>query len=177
MGQSLRRVPRIVLDIVCDALDSDIFCVTTKPTTAADIGHPHVRVAQESSEDNQGTRRQLSPPSSTPVIALVERDAHLDEAAKSLVVARFSRGGRAPYAPDIIFVNEWVKKPFLEAVIRQKVAMTSTEASFRVKRAQPRGPVYAKEVEEGDVVVISSGTGGSIVEVCNRLVIMIHDND
>lgn len=173
MGHSLRRTPQLVLEIVCDALDGGIFSVTKKPTTAADIGHPHVRVAQESSEDNQETRRQLSSSSTTPVIALVERDAQLDEAAKSLVVARFSRGGRAPYAPDIIFVNEWVKRPFLEAVVRQKVAMTSASAdtSSRVERAKPRGPLYTKEVEDGDVVLISSGAGGSIVEVCNRSVL------
>lgn len=141
--------------------------VTTKATTAADIGHPHIRVAQDSSAANKGTRHQLKSLTETPVIALVERDAQLDEAAKALVVARFSRGGRAPYAPDIVFVNEWVKAAFFEAVVRYTVALTTADAGSPVERTKPRGPDFAKEP---DVTVLYSSLNATIVDMRNRLV-------
>lgn len=63
--------------------------------------------------------RSVISPSSSSVVAVIDRTADVEEAALSIVSARFSFSGCSPIAPDCVLVNEWVEKPFLEAVIRQ----------------------------------------------------------
>lgn len=36
-------------------------------------------------------------------------------AARTIIAARFGFGGTSPYAPDLVLVNEFVKKDFFEA--------------------------------------------------------------
>lgn len=50
-------------------------------------------------------------------VAVVDRTANIQVAAHELVAARFSFSGTSPYAPDYIFVNEFVKRDFLQAVV------------------------------------------------------------
>ena len=51
-------------------------------------------------------------------IAVVDRTADIEAAAKSITTARFSFGGSSPYAPDLVLVNEFVKQEFFEACSR-----------------------------------------------------------
>jgi hypothetical protein len=161
----LRSLPRLLLDTVSEALDSDIFMVHTKPVIAAELNYPHVRVVQDFPGTVKTESNCLVSANETPVIALVERDAQVEEAAKALVFARFSRGGMSPYAPDIVLVNEWIKKPFLEAVIRQQVAYGAVNGKDRRQY-----PDLTKDTQQGNVSLISSGLSGKIIDVHNRSV-------
>ena len=58
-------------------------------------------------------------------IAIVDRTADVQLAAKEVTAARFSFGGTSPYAPDVILVNEFVKKDFLQAVVSECVSRGS----------------------------------------------------
>lgn len=51
-------------------------------------------------------------------VAIVDRSADIEAAAKAITAARFSFGGYSPYAPDLVLVNEFVKKEFFEACSR-----------------------------------------------------------
>lgn len=51
-------------------------------------------------------------------IAIVDRTADIESAAKAIATARFTFGGTSPYAPDLVLVNEFVKKEFFEACSR-----------------------------------------------------------
>jgi acyl-CoA reductase-like NAD-dependent aldehyde dehydrogenase len=51
-------------------------------------------------------------------VAIVDRSADIDAAAKAIVTARFSFQGMSPYAPDLVIVNEFIKKDFFEACTR-----------------------------------------------------------
>ncbi len=53
---------------------------------------------------------------------MVDRTANLELAARELVKARFSFGGRSPYAPDLVAVNEFVQQDFLRAVVQACVS-------------------------------------------------------
>lgn len=48
---------------------------------------------------------------------MVDRTADVDEAAKALVSARLSFGGRSPYAPDLVLVNKVIENRFVNAVV------------------------------------------------------------
>lgn len=130
--------------------------------------HPHVRVAQNySGPVKEGSQQLISVPT-TPVVALVERDAHIEQAARALVAARFGRGGKSPYAPDIILVNEWVKKRFLEAVVLQNVQADGEK--LRVATESNKSLEFMADTKDGDVTVISTGGRGTILDVHNRSV-------
>lgn len=54
-------------------------------------------------------------------VAVVDRTADVQIAASELVTARFSFGGRSPYAPEVVLVNEFRKRDFLQAVVSECV--------------------------------------------------------
>jgi len=60
----------------------------------------------------------LSSPNTAMTVAVVDRTANLEQAARSIVTARFSFDGKSPYAPDLVLVNEYVKKKFISEVLR-----------------------------------------------------------
>lgn len=78
----------------------------------------------------QPTYNRLASPQSK-TIAIVDRTADLVSAAEQLVTARFAFGGNSPYAPDLVFVNEYVKKGFLEHVLKFAIPyLASSEESI-----------------------------------------------
>lgn len=51
-------------------------------------------------------------------VAVVDRTANVDQAASAIVSAHLAYRGASPHAPDLVLVNEWVKKKFVDACIR-----------------------------------------------------------
>ncbi|KAK3290870.1 Aldehyde/histidinol dehydrogenase [Chaetomium fimeti] len=165
--QSLLRTPRLVLDLITKALDDDVFGTTTSPIGESDLDHPHIRVLQNGSESAHLSHHLVSEPEAR-VVAVVERDADLDVAARELVRSRFALRGRSPYAPDLVLVNEWVKKEFLEAVVRHTIRFVSDGG----KKSPPRtasGQSLSELVRtEKAVNVLSWSSAGAVVEVQDR---------
>lgn len=64
-------------------------------------------------------------------VAIVDRSADIDTAAKAITTARFSFGGRSPYAPDLVLVNEFVKQEFFEACSRYATLSFAGESGVR----------------------------------------------
>jgi acyl-CoA reductase-like NAD-dependent aldehyde dehydrogenase len=69
-------------------------------------------------------------------LAIIDRTADIDAAAKAIVTARFSFQGTSPYAPDLVIVNEFVKKVFFEAA-------TKYATEIFAARKVGKGPVGA----------------------------------
>ncbi|AEO67476.1 uncharacterized protein THITE_2116360 [Thermothielavioides terrestris NRRL 8126] len=176
--QSLLRTPPLVLDLIAHALDQDIFDTAPAPISEADLGHPHVRVLQNGSDDAAPrlAHRLVSDPEAR-VVAVVERDADLDLAARELVRARFALRGRSPYAPDVVLVNEWVKREFLEAALRHAVRVGGPgggggggggEKTGLRMGLGPQGPVADAVKKERGVSVLSWSAAGAVVDVEDR---------
>ncbi|KAF5669457.1 aldehyde dehydrogenase family 3 member b1 [Fusarium heterosporum] len=161
---SLHETPKIVLDLIEKALDRDIFTISNQAVTAEDIRVPHIRVSQAGASGPVLRDHLVSDPK-TPVVAFVERDADIQAAAKALISARFSLQGKAPYAPDVVLVNEWVKKDLLRALVQQSTEFLASSPSK--SRALKTG--LSREVEKDESVhVVLSGANGVILEVQNR---------
>jgi acyl-CoA reductase-like NAD-dependent aldehyde dehydrogenase len=98
----------------------------------------------------------------------VDRTANFDETAKALVNARFSYAGKSPYAPDIIFVNEFSKKDFLQALLRHSV-------SFDEVVEREKSPTRRGGRENGIRNLISGlqkdGSGRVIAQESNRAIV------
>jgi acyl-CoA reductase-like NAD-dependent aldehyde dehydrogenase len=167
--QSLLRTPRLVLDLVSQALDDDIFEVTHGTVDDADLGHPHVRVLQNGSASAPLSHHLVSDPEAR-VVAVIERDADLELAAQELVKSRFALRGRSPYAPDMVLVNEWVKRPFLEAVVRHAVRFGADEGKKSPARTAPGQSLSELVRSEKGVNVLSWSSSGAVVEVEERCV-------
>ncbi|PYH99830.1 hypothetical protein BO71DRAFT_479024 [Aspergillus ellipticus CBS 707.79] len=52
------------------------------------------------------------------LIAVVDRTADVQTAAKQILYAHLAFSGRSPHAPDLIVVNEWIKNNFIDTTIR-----------------------------------------------------------
>jgi acyl-CoA reductase-like NAD-dependent aldehyde dehydrogenase len=75
-------------------------------------------------------------------IAIVDRTADIEAAAKAIVMARFSFQGMSPYAPDLVIVNEFVHKDFFEACTRY------ASQSFASHPAPARSPQHPSRVAQ-----------------------------
>lgn len=168
--QTMLKTPRLLLEIVESALDRDIVHVTSKKATDSDIGYRHVRVLQNGSPEPQLANHLVSRPEAR-VVAVVERDADLEAAAEVLVRARFGLRGKSPYAPDVVLVNEWVKKDFLSAVAQCSIRFMPDAGDVTPASASRRkeGKGFLDEVtKEGLAKIVSSGAHGSVLEIEDR---------
>lgn len=130
-----------------------------------------IQVSQEGTKDDVQSVKVLSSLGAT-VLAIVDRTANLEEAAEALLTARFSFNGTSPYALDVVLVNEFVKKDFLNAVIRKSIDfMTGRNGNGVLDEKNSTGRLkQATDDLSGKkgVHVITSGSNGTIAEIYDR---------
>lgn len=166
--QTMLKTPRLLLKLLGDALDGGIFHATFSKVTDAEIGHRYVRVPQNGSSDPAWANHLLSRPQAR-VVAIIERDADLHAAADALVTARYSLGGKSPYAPDLVLVNEWVKKGFLEAVTQSAVRFTPDAGDAQMIKSRVGGKrLLDKIAKEEAAKIISSSPQGVVLDIEER---------
>ncbi|EEU42946.1 uncharacterized protein NECHADRAFT_95375 [Fusarium vanettenii 77-13-4] len=164
---SLLETPSLVLGLIQESLDKDILEVTSQQVNSADINHPHIRVLQNGSTQSTSNQDLVSN-SKSPVLAFVERDADVQAAAKALVSSRFGLGGKSPYAPDVVYVNEWVKKDLLRALVQQSTDFMANPALSRRSVKAAKSDLAKQAEKDGSVNAIASGSGGLILDVEDR---------
>lgn len=125
----------VLRTLLLQALDPNTFCIVKSIPE-----HPAVQdaviVDQASGLQSApvvGNRLLQSSPTSQ-CVAIVDRSADVEAAAKAITTARFSFGGTSPYAPDLVLVNEFVKKDFFEACSRHASSLFAEEAGDKKKR-------------------------------------------
>jgi len=145
------------------ALDPDIFAVASSKASFDAPENTFVYFDQVGTA-RRSHRNDLVSPASNRVIAVVDRTANLEEAAKALVMARFGFGGKSPYAPDLILVNEFCKQEFLKIATRHAFQfMTDREQSSGQRDIQDFVSVLQK-ANDG-TRIITSGSGGIVVDI------------
>ncbi|PSK48599.1 ATP synthase subunit alpha, mitochondrial [Elsinoe australis] len=116
---STRTLPNLLKSLLKPALDHDSITFTS---TTPQLDTPHVIVSQSTDNTTSHPANHIVSPFNAVSIALVDRNADFDAAATSLINARFSHRGRSPHAPDLVLVNEFAKKPLLQALVRATIA-------------------------------------------------------
>ncbi|KFY28342.1 hypothetical protein V491_00524 [Pseudogymnoascus sp. VKM F-3775] len=114
LADTMLNVDSVLKDLLPKALDPDTFCIINGILH----GQENVFLIDQTAKSNVFSTNQLSSNSSARVIAIVDRDADIEYAAKTIVKARFSFQGTSPYSPDLIVVNEYIKGEFIEACSR-----------------------------------------------------------
>lgn len=108
------------------------------------------------------------------VLAIVDRSANFDEAAKALISARFSFRGKSPFAPDLVLVNEFVKQDLLQALVRQNISAGERDfpangALEKKKQQQSGARALVEDLQRNqDAHLITQEANGAIVEIGNR---------
>ncbi|GAB1737206.1 hypothetical protein NU219Hw_g1138t1 [Hortaea werneckii] len=125
LENNLRTLSSLLREILSSCLDSDTFAIASEPIQDKALLESALVVRQTGIE--QGINLLSSPAKST-TVAVVDRTADISLAARELVAATFAFGGRSPYAPDYVLVNEFVKRAFLQAVVAECAKLNGLEA-------------------------------------------------
>ncbi|MCJ1472608.1 hypothetical protein MMC13_001257 [Lambiella insularis] len=113
LGNDLNSTPALLRRCFSEALDNEAFAFTT--SRPDDFPAKCLVVDQTGTFQKAHSPLVASSPSSR-AIAFVDRTADLTIAAREIVAARAAFGGKSPYAPDFVLVNEFVEEDFLQAV-------------------------------------------------------------
>ncbi|KAF2152847.1 ALDH-like protein, partial [Myriangium duriaei CBS 260.36] len=172
LERNTRTVPETLKKALEKALDKDIFAIVAEAVRDEKILASSVQVLQ----DIPGTtpRRDNQIVSlAAPTIAVVDRSADFEATAKALVAARFSFNGRSPFAPDLVLVNEFVKKDLVDALIRHRV--TLVEPGDVQRSASSRSKSFLSAIQNNhDAHLVTSDTRGAIVDVGARSEALLH---
>ncbi|KAJ5622652.1 hypothetical protein N7528_005884 [Penicillium herquei] len=165
LPQTTMTLPGLLRQILTDALDRDTFAVTTQRPDASFLSKA-LLVIQNDSETLNG----LISPATARTVAIVDRTANVSEAAQALVTARFALGGRSPYSPDVVLVNEFVMKPFVEAVIQHasKYLAGDNGEARQTTGSSRRSALLDSIHKERNARVLVSGSNWGVVEVQDR---------
>lgn len=107
--------------VLTEALQPDIFS-TVASTPNPESLQECLQVLQDyQAEETTVTQLQLASSISRRTMAVVDRSADLACAARDIVRARFAFGSNSPYAPDVVLVNEFVAKEFMDLVLRAAI--------------------------------------------------------
>jgi len=161
--QTSRELSPLLSSTLTKALDPDIFAVASSKASFDAPENTFVYFDQ-SGGARRSHRNDLVSPASNRVIAVVDRTANLEVAAKALVMARFGFGGKSSYAPDLILVNEFCKQDFLKIATRHAFQfMTDREQSSGRREVQEFVSLVQK-ANDG-TRIITSGSNGMVVDI------------
>ena len=187
LENNLRTLPTLLRAILSQAIEADTFAVVSS-TPSQEALATCFQVLQETPA-RQPSHLQLTSPHGK-VVAIVDRTADLVSAAENLVTARFAFGGGSPYAPDLVFVNEYVKKEFLEHVLKFAIPYLASSADVESNGA-PKSPSsgHQKGSRTSDALktvqsstswrtsVVTQGSNGAIVDLSSLSVLPAKSNN
>ncbi|KAK9422114.1 putative Aldehyde dehydrogenase domain-containing protein [Seiridium unicorne] len=169
LEDTLLQVDAVLRKILVAALDINTFCLS-KTIKDSSILETAVLVDQTSSATPTSLTNQLLSSSSTRTVAIVDRTADIQLAAKAITNARFSFGGTSPYAPDLVLVNEFIKQDFFEACSKYATLAFAKESSIKKvsgnRSEETRKAV--KEAEEKKQVASFGSNDFKLVDVLDR---------
>jgi hypothetical protein len=110
-----------------------------------------------------------------PSIAVVERTADVIKAAKEILSANLAFSGQSPHAPNLVIVNEWIKKEFIDTVLREDRNI-DRELNFPHNRDPEWKKSLAEAQAKGEATLVESHSV-FIVDVKERLNIHSIRND
>ncbi|KAH3948976.1 hypothetical protein HBH70_002200 [Parastagonospora nodorum] len=174
LENNLRALPSLLRKLLPEAIEADTFSIVSSAPSSESISQC-LQVLQETQVPVPTYSQLVSPAGKT--IAVVDRTADLATAAEQLVASRFAFGGTSPYAPDLVLVNEFIKKDFLELALKQSIRYLSgsddVAANGSTKSSQKPASRVAdafktlQDSKSWKLRVITQGDNGAVVELAN----------
>ena len=164
LPQTTMALPALLRQILPDALDHDTFAITSQRPDKSFLSKA-LMVVQTGADGSNG----LISPAIARSVAIVDRTGMVAEAAESLVAARFALGGRSTYCPDVVLVNEFVMKPFVEAIIQHASKYLAGDNEARQTPTSPRRSGVLDAIQKDRTArILVSGSNWGVVEVQDR---------
>ncbi|KAL0944143.1 putative aldehyde dehydrogenase [Colletotrichum truncatum] len=130
LEDTLLQLDSVLRSIFTRALDQNAFCVTKKIADQS-LLDAAILVDQTGTAPSANRVNHLVSANTTRAVAIVDRTADVEAAAQAITAARFGFGGQSPYAPDLVLVNEYVKKEFFEACSKHATLAFARETTVR----------------------------------------------
>jgi aldehyde dehydrogenase (NAD+) len=122
---------KLLRQCLAEALDADAFAITSSRLDK-DLLSQCLVVDQTGKWEPPDPRSKLllSAPSLR-TVAVVDRTSDIEQAARQIFLARSAFGGKSPYVPDCVLVNEFVELEFMRAMSQEisEVSATKHDAS------------------------------------------------
>lgn len=174
IDNSLRSLPKLLKSILKEALDADTFAISQQPISDSGFLDRCLQVVQDYDLEQVPSQHQIVSNTNIRTAAVIDRTADLDKAAKALVNARFAFKGRSPYAPDVVLVNEFIKKDFLQALVRNSISVgnESIVGNGCPEKQKTKEHGLKELVQDlqrnGDVRIIAQEAGRAILDIKQR---------
>lgn len=120
-------------------MDADIFVIASSPVKHDVFLSKSICVLQNGINELPKLN-QITSLAGAPVIAVVDRTADIQLAARELVAASSSFGGSSPYSPDIVLVNEFKRKDFIQAAISESLRLQNNKSASLTEKSKPPLP-------------------------------------
>lgn len=175
LSETLSQVDSVLRQALTNALDVNTF-YASKTTTDQSILDDAILVDQTSSAPSSTLTNKLLSSSQSRCVAIVDRSANVDDAARAITAARFSFGGTSPYAPDLVLVNEFVKKDFFEACSRYATSSFAKDSSAKRAGVDRNGDVQKaiKDAEDRKQVSSFGSNDFKLVDIMDKWVFPNH---
>lgn len=162
------------------AMDKDTFGVFNSRPEDADFFAQNCLVVDGTLGATEPNSLQTISASATRTVAVVDRTAGVQEAAKEIIRARLGFQGKSPYSPDLVLVNEFVLGEFCTAAVQCATTALvgnvdpdlSPESPNKPKAHQPNSQLQ-EEIQQYGVATLVSGSRGSVVLVQDRSVFVL----
>ncbi|KAK7749728.1 hypothetical protein SLS53_000307 [Cytospora paraplurivora] len=148
LPNTVRQVDSVLRALLTKVLDASTFYISQSDTERSILDEAVV-VDQTGTETSTTLKSPLLSPAMARCVAIVDRSARIDEAAKAITAARFSFGGSSPYAPDLVLVNEFVKKEFYEACSRYATLAFAKGSSVKAASSKQSEEIR-KDIEDAE---------------------------
>ncbi|GKZ29206.1 hypothetical protein AbraIFM66950_003645 [Aspergillus brasiliensis] len=171
LTKNTMALPGVFKKILPQTLDADTFAISEERPDTAFLNRTHI-IAQ--SDSISPSNNSLSSPSSARTVAIVDRTANVSAAAEALVSARFAFGGRSTYSPDVVLVQEFAMKEFVEAIIQRSSKYLAgqngdaRQAAVNPRRTSSGASFLDAAFKDASARVIVSGSEWGVVEVHDR---------
>ncbi len=162
------QVDSVLRPLLSESLDINTFCICVALPDQS-ILDSALLVDQTAPTPSGSLTSQLLSGSAARSVAIVDRSADIELAARAIATARFGFGGNSPYAPDLVLVNEFVKEPFFEACSRYATLLFARAAA-----AKKIGPIHSAtrraivEAEEKGQVSSFGSSDFKLVDILDR---------
>ncbi|KFZ19756.1 hypothetical protein V501_00526 [Pseudogymnoascus sp. VKM F-4519 (FW-2642)] len=146
LPDTLLKVDAVLKEVLPAALDPDTFVISAKLIEDPSILLSSLLVDQTSATTTTTIANSLSSQNKHRTIAIVDRTADIEAAAKAIVTARFKFQGASPYSPDLVIVNEYVKDEFFATC--SKYASQMFVSGVKAKRSRSNAEAETKKFFE-----------------------------
>ncbi|GKZ82234.1 hypothetical protein AnigIFM56816_007042 [Aspergillus niger] len=171
LTKNTMAIPVVLKKILPQTLDADTFAISEERPDNTFLSRTHIIAQSDSITPSSNT---LSSPTTARTVAIVDRTANISAAAEALVSARFAFGGRSAYSPDVVLVQEFAMKEFVEAIIqRSSKYLAGQNGDARQTAVNPRRTSSGVSLldtafKDASARVIVSGSEWGVVEVHDR---------